>query len=67
METHPVRLSTTKAELIAAAGTRYNISPNVSLIKEATRSFGLDKVGIVGTPCQMQAVRKAPALPGRCP
>ena len=49
---------TTKAEMIAAAGTKYNISPNVSLIKEATRSFGLDKVGIVGTPCQMQAIRK---------
>jgi len=28
----------TKAELLAAAGTRYTISPNMSLIKEATRS-----------------------------
>ncbi|WML67021.1 MAG: Coenzyme F420 hydrogenase subunit beta [Methanoregula sp. SKADARSKE-2] len=52
-----------KAELIAAAGTKYNISPNVSLIKEATRSFGLDKVGIVGTPCQMQAIRKLQLYP----
>jgi len=54
---------TTKAELLAAAGTKYNISPNVSLIKEATRSFGLDKVGIVGTPCQMQAIRKLQLYP----
>jgi len=54
---------TTKAELFAAAGTKYNISPNVSLIKEATRSFGLDKVGIVGTPCQMQAIRKLQLYP----
>ena len=54
---------TSKADLIAAAGTRYNISPNVSLIKEATRSFGLDKVGIVGTPCQMQAIRKLQLYP----
>ena len=53
----------TKAELIAAAGTKYNISPNVSLIKEATRSFGLDKIGIVGTPCQMQAIRKLQLYP----
>jgi coenzyme F420 hydrogenase subunit beta len=53
----------TKAELLAAAGTKYNISPNVSLIKEATRSFGLDKIGIVGTPCQMQAVRKGQLYP----
>jgi len=53
----------TKAELFEARGTKYNISPNVSLIKEATRSFGLDKVGIVGTPCQMQAVRKIQLYP----
>ena len=53
----------TKAELIAAAGTKYNISPNMAIIKEATRSFGLDKVGIVGTPCQMQAVRKGQLYP----
>ena len=58
---------TTKAEMLAAAGTRYNLSPNVSLIKEATRSFGLDKVGIVGTPCQMQAIRKLQTVPDRCP
>ena len=49
--------------MIAAAGTKYNISPNVSLIKEATRSFGLDKIGIVGTPCQMQAIRKVQLYP----
>ena len=54
---------TTKAELMESRGTKYNISPNVSLIKEATRSFGLDKVGIVGTPCQMQAVRKGQLYP----
>jgi coenzyme F420 hydrogenase subunit beta len=49
--------------MIAAAGTKYNISPNMNLLKEATRSFGLDKIGIVGTPCQMQAVRKAQLYP----
>jgi len=53
----------TKEELIAAAGTKYNISPNIAMLKEATRSFGLDKIGIVGTPCQMQAVRKAQLYP----
>lgn len=52
-----------KAELLAARGTKYNICPNVSLIKEATRSYGLDKVGIVGTPCQMEAVRKGQLYP----
>ncbi len=56
-------VATTVEELLAARGTKYNISPNVSLIKEATRSYGLDKVGIVGTPCQMQAVRKGQLYP----
>jgi coenzyme F420 hydrogenase subunit beta len=56
-------VATTVEELMAARGTRYNLSPNVSLIKEATRSYGLDKVGIVGTPCQMQAVRKGQLYP----
>jgi coenzyme F420 hydrogenase subunit beta len=54
---------TTKAELLESRGTKYNLSPNVSMIKEATRSFGLDKVGIVGTPCQMQAIRKGQLYP----
>ena len=35
----------------------------MSLIKEATRSYGLDRVGIVGTPCQIQATRKAQLYP----
>ncbi|QSZ67487.1 coenzyme F420 hydrogenase subunit beta [Methanofollis aquaemaris] len=56
-------IATTKAELLAARGTKYTLSPNISLLKEATRSYGLDKIGIVGTPCQMQAVRKAQLYP----
>jgi len=56
-------VATTRAELLAARGTKYNISPNMSLIKEVTRSYGFDKVGIVGTPCQMQALRKAQVYP----
>ena len=56
-------IATTVEELMTTPGTRYNISPQVSWIKEATRSYGLDKVGIVGTPCQMQAVRKGQLYP----
>lgn len=56
-------IATTVDELLAARGTKYSISPNISLIKEATRSYGLDKIGIVGTPCQIQAVRKAQLYP----
>ncbi len=56
-------IATNRDELLAAMGTKYNICPNVSMIKEATRSYGLDKVGIVGTPCQMLAVRKGQLYP----
>ncbi|MGC9435147.1 MAG: coenzyme F420 hydrogenase subunit beta [Methanomicrobiales archaeon] len=56
-------VATTREELLAARGTKYTICPNMSLIKEVTRSYGLDKVGIVGTPCQMQAVRKGQLYP----
>lgn len=56
-------IATNVDELLAARGTKYSISPNLALIKEATRSYGLDKIGIVGTPCQIQAVRKAQLYP----
>lgn len=56
-------IATTVDELLAARGTKYSISPNMALIKEVTRSYGLDKIGIVGTPCQIQAVRKAQLYP----
>ena len=56
-------IATTVDELLAARGTKYNICPNMSMIKEATRSYGLDKIGIVGTPCQIQALRKAQLYP----
>ena len=56
-------IATTVEELFEARGTKYSISPNLALIKEATRSYGLDKIGIVGTPCQIQAVRKGQLYP----
>ncbi|MCQ1538329.1 coenzyme F420 hydrogenase subunit beta [Methanocalculus taiwanensis] len=56
-------VATTREELLASRGTRYSISPNMSLIKEVTRSYGLDKVGVVGTPCQIQALRKGQLYP----
>jgi coenzyme F420 hydrogenase subunit beta len=51
-------IATTKEEIIAAAGTKYTISPVVSVLKDAVREYGLEKVAVVGTPCQMYAVQK---------
>jgi coenzyme F420 hydrogenase subunit beta len=53
----------TKEDLLKSRGTRYNICPSVSFIKEATRSYGLDKIGFVGVPCQVQAIRKGQLYP----
>jgi len=53
----------TKADLMAARGTKYNLCPNVKMVKEATRSFGLDRIGVVGVPCQIQGFRKAQLYP----
>lgn len=56
-------IATTADEVIAAAGTKYSMSPNVFGIKEAARQAGLEKIGTVVTPCQMQGIRKAQAYP----
>ena len=56
-------IAMSREEILKARGTKYNISPQISWLKEATRSFGLDKVGITGVCCQMQAVRKAQLYP----
>ena len=39
------------------------MSPTLSALKEATRQYGLEKVGVVATPCQIQGLRKAQAYP----
>ncbi|AKJ38015.1 coenzyme F420 hydrogenase subunit beta [Methanosarcina barkeri] len=52
-----------REDILKAQRAKYNISPQVSWLKEATRSFGLDKVGVTGVCCQMQAVRKAQLYP----
>ena len=35
---------TSSDEVIAAAGTKYSMSPTLSALKEATRQYGLEKV-----------------------
>jgi len=56
-------VATTPEEILSSRGTRYSICPNISVLKESVRKYGLDKVGIVGTPCQIQALRKAQLYP----
>lgn len=56
-------VATTADELLSAAGTKYTFSPNVAAIKDAVRQYGLNKVGTVGVPCQINGIRKMQAYP----
>jgi len=52
---------TTKEDLIKAAGTKYTKSANIIGVKEAIDS-GLKNIGVCGTPCHIQAIRKLQTL-----
>jgi len=52
-----------REDILKARGRSTASAPQISWLKEATRSFGLDKVGVTGVCCQMQAVRKAQLYP----
>lgn len=54
-------VATTAEEIAAAAGTKYTISPSVTGVQMAMDQ-GFSKIGFVGTPCQIQALRKVQFL-----
>lgn len=49
---------TKKEELIKCAGTKYTPSPNLIGLSEAVNYYVKENVAFVGTPCQVQAIRK---------
>jgi coenzyme F420 hydrogenase subunit beta len=57
----PTLVSTPK-EVLECAGTRYCYSPNILAFQEAIRQKK-KSLAFVGTPCQIQAVRKIEAIP----
>ncbi len=50
-------------EIRQSARSVYALSPSLFQLKEATRELGLSKVGYVGLPCQIEAVRKMQLYP----
>jgi coenzyme F420 hydrogenase subunit beta len=54
------KLASTFAEILESAGTKYTCSPNIPLLIEACKQKKT-KVAFVGTPCQVQAIRKMQA------
>lgn len=57
------RIARTRAEVLAARGTKYSLSPNMSVVKDAVKEYALEKVGFVGTPCQVIAMKKMMQYP----
>ncbi len=57
------KVATTPEEVLEAAGTKYTVCPNISVLKSAVREYGCEKIGVVGTPCQVRAVRKLMKYP----
>jgi coenzyme F420 hydrogenase subunit beta len=58
---HPVPvLATTSKEVLKCAGTRYTYSPNLLAIQEAFKQKK-QSLAFVGTPCQVQTIRKMEA------
>ena len=52
------KIAKTKEDVLSARGTKYSVSPNMSVVKSAVKEHALEKVGFVGTPCQIIAMRK---------
>lgn len=60
---YPVpRLVTTPSEVLECAGTRYTYSPNMLAFQEGVK-LKKENLAFVGTPCQIQAVRKTQMVP----
>lgn len=52
------KIATSREDVLKSCGTKYIVCPNMSLIKSAVKEHALEKIGFVGTPCQIQALRK---------
>jgi coenzyme F420 hydrogenase subunit beta len=50
-------------DLLKCAGTRYTVSSNVLGLMSAYFEYSKRKIGFVGTPCQIQAIRRMQTTP----
>lgn len=56
-------VATNSEQLVENAGTKYTPSPTLLGLRSAIDEFGKSRVGIVGTPCQVKAVRRIQTSP----
>ncbi len=54
-------IARTAGEVLSCAGSKYTAVPTLAALNSAARE-GLDRVGVVGRPCQVAAVRKGQEL-----
>lgn len=52
------KLALTVEDLLEAAGTKYSAAPVMLALGEAVDGYEFERVAVVGTPCQIRAVRK---------
>jgi coenzyme F420 hydrogenase subunit beta len=57
----PVAAST-EEEVVENAGTKYTASPTILGVKNAVKKEGKRKIAVVGTPCQVRALRRVEFL-----
>jgi coenzyme F420 hydrogenase subunit beta len=50
-------------QLVENAGTKYTPSPTLLGVRSAIDEYGKERVGVVGTPCQIKAVRRIQTSP----
>ncbi|RLF70374.1 MAG: hypothetical protein DRN40_04760 [Thermoplasmata archaeon] len=56
-------IATSEEEILSAAGSKWVITPMVRAILDALRSRRLEKIAVIGTPCQAQALRDMKEYP----
>jgi coenzyme F420 hydrogenase subunit beta len=56
-------VATKYSDLVESAGTKYTPSPNLLGVRSAIDEYGKNRVGLVGTPCQMKAARRIQTSP----
>lgn len=52
-----------REDVVRAAGTKYVMSPSMQMLRTAVYEMGMEKVAVVGVPCQITAISKMRVLP----
>jgi len=52
------KVATTREELLACAGTKYARGPLTPALRDAVDLYARERVAVVGTPCQIRAMRR---------